>query len=223
MTHRSLTKLSDTLGHTFAQSELLERALTHPSVEESRDYERLEFLGDRVLGLVIADWLLELYPGEDEGDLAARYNELVRREQLAEVAGHLDLGRYMRIGKGEDKALKAQPTLLADVCEAVIAALYLDGGLEVARTLIRAKWALTVAAQTAPPKDAKSELQEWAMSHGLPLPEYQEVERSGPDHAPVFTMEVLVEGEPSVSGTGPSKKAAEGEAAAALLRHLSQK
>ena len=219
----NLKEQSNFLGYEFARSELLERALTHPSVEESNDYERLEFLGDRVLGLVIADWLLEQYPEEDEGDLAARYNELVRREQLAEVAERLDLGFHMRIGKGEDESLRAQPTLLANVCEAVIAALYLDGGLDIACVFIRKHWASTIAAQTAPPKDAKSELQEWAMSRGLPLPKYQEVTRSGPDHALVFTMEVQVEGEAPVSGIGPSKKVAEGEAATEFLRRLSDR
>ncbi|HIF09169.1 MAG TPA: ribonuclease III [Sneathiellales bacterium] len=221
MKRRNLDKLSDVLEHQFERTELLERALTHPSVEENEDYERLEFLGDRVLGLVIADCLLELYPLEDEGDLAARYNELVRQERLAEVAELLDLGRFMRIGKGEDKSLKSQPALLANVCEAIIAALYLDGGLEAARSLIRTHWATSIAAQIAPPKDSKSELQEWAMSQGFALPDYEEVARAGPDHAPVFTMEVRVEGQVPASGTGSSKKAAESEAASALLQQLS--
>jgi ribonuclease III len=220
---QTTSDLGATLGHTFRRPELLERALTHPSVEEADDYERLEFLGDRVLGLVVADWLLDIYPAESEGDLAARYNELVRREQLAEIAERLDLGRHMRIGKGEDPALKSKATLLADVCEAIIAALFLDAGLNAAATFIREHWAATVEAQTAPPKDAKSELQEWAMSRSLPLPRYREVLRSGPDHAPVFTMEVRVDGEEPVSGIGSSKKMAEGEAATALLTRLTEK
>jgi len=211
------------LGHRFACPQLLEEALTHPSADETYSYERMEFLGDRVLGLVVADWLFDLYPSEPAGDLAVRYNELVRGEQLAEIAENLGLGTYMRIGKGETEALKHKSAMLTDVCEAVIAALYLDGGMEPARAFIRDHWASAVEAQTAPPKDAKSELQEWAMARGQPLPAYREVERRGPQHALEFTMEVSVLGVDPEIGTGPSKKAAESEAAGMLLSRLRAK
>lgn len=220
MSSPSLEDLYQKLGYRFSRPGLIEEALTHPSADHHTNYERLEFLGDRVLALVVADWLVRLYPAEHEGDLAARFNDLVRREQLAEVSQDLGLGHHMRIGKGETQALREKSSALADVCEAVIAALYLDGGEDAASAFIHVQWVNAIEAQTAPPKDAKSELQEWAMSRALPLPEYHEVKRQGPDHALIFTMEVAVEGQVPVSGTGPSKKIAESVAASVLMRRL---
>lgn len=220
MSDKPIEQLSEDIGHNFARRTLLEEALTHPSAGGAFSYERMEFLGDRVLGIVVAEWLFEIYPAEAEGELAPRYNELVRREQLAEIAQELKLGDHMRIGKGESETLRQKPALLADVCEALIAAIYLDGGAEAARNFIRGRWAGAVSAQISPPKDAKSELQEWAMARSLPLPSYRETARRGPKHALEFTMEVSVEGEPPETGTGLSKKAAESQAAGILLRRL---
>lgn len=215
-----VNKLSESIGHNFAQPSLLDEALTHPSADSAQNYERMEFLGDRVLGIVIAEWLFEIYPAESEGELAPRYNEMVRGEQLAEIAQSLDLGGCMRIGKGEAESLRQKSGLLANVCEALIAAIFLDGGFEAARTFIREQWASAVLTQTSPPKDAKSELQEWAMARSLPLPAYRETARSGPMHALEFTIEVSVDGKPPETGTGRSKKAAESMAAESLLNRL---
>ncbi len=223
-----LTGLARHIGHAFAQPALLREALTHPSAAVRRpdgtgdnSYQRLEFLGDRVLGLVIADMLLQRYPNEAEGPLALRHVDLVRRETLADVGRRLDLGQYLRLAKGEEAAgERDNPTLLADACEALIGALYVDGGLEAARVLIEAHWAPMLAAAGHPPQDAKTALQEWAQARALALPDYQEVERSGPPHEPMFTVEVRLEGQPVERGEGRSKRLAEQAAAERLLRHL---
>ena len=214
------------LGHAFADASLLREALTHQSAVPGRgkptaSYQRLEFLGDRVLGLVVAELLLARFPEEPEGDLARRLAALVRREALALVAGQLALGRYLVLARAEIEAGEdSNPALLADACEAVIGALYLDGGLEPARAFITRLWTPLLEAAPAPPQDAKTALQEWAQGRGLPLPHYREVERRGPDHEPVFGVEVTVEGQAPARGEGRSKRLAEQAAAGALLRRL---
>ncbi len=218
-----LDRLAARLGHRFAHPEILAQALTHPSAANRRgrtddSYERLEFLGDRVLGLIVADLLLRRFPEENEGALALRHAALVRRETLAEVAQALGLGPELRLAKGEETAGEREnPSLLADACEAVIGALYLDGGLDVARALIELHWTPILEAALRPPQDAKTALQEWAQGRGLPLPDYRETDRSGPAHQPVFTVEAGVEGHSPVIGTGRSKRIAEQAAAARLL------
>jgi len=220
---RALSQLQEQLGHNFANPELLERALTHPSVSADPghlggDYERLEFLGDRVLGLVVAEMLFAKFPLEAEGLLARRLAKLVAKETLASVAADLDLGSVMRLAMGEDeKDGRTNPGLLSDACEAVIAALYLDGGLPVAKRFIVDGWMKRVEEDREPPLEAKTELQEWAQGHGLPLPSYSEIDREGPPHDPVFTISVEVEGQPTKSGKGRSKRIAEQDAAAQLL------
>ncbi len=215
------------IGHGFAQPQLLERALTHASAAggpepSPRTNERLEFLGDRVLGLVIAEMLLNKFPGEDEGRIAMRHSALVRREALARVAQNIDLGPHIIMARGEaNSGGRHNPSLLADCCEAVIAALYLDGGLAAAAAFIQLHWTPMLAETPDPPKDAKTRLQEWAQGAGLALPEYQEVERSGPHHAPLFTVEASVPGFPPLGATGPSKRAAEQNAAERLLEKIS--
>lgn len=225
-------ELAAALGHAFADPALLREAVTHPSVmgldrTASRDrggevacgYERLEFLGDRVLGLVIADWLVEQYPREKEGALAKRHASLVRRETLARVARTVDLGRYMVLSPAEDAGGgRANPTILADACEAVIGALYRDGGLEPCRSFIRRHWHEWLERSVPPPMDPKTALQEWAQGRGRPLPVYELVEQSGSAHAPMFRVRVLVAGSDPVIGSGTSKRAAEKEAARLLLR-----
>ncbi len=220
--------LQEALGHRFADISRLEEALTHPSMAgldrraKVRVYERLEFLGDRVLGLIIAEWLLERFPDEPEGALARRHTALVRAETLTKVAERLDLGRYMRLAPSEhEEHGKVNPGIQADACEAVIGALYLDGGLEVPRRFIRKAWAGTLEnAAAAPPQDPKTALQEWAMGRGLGLPVYETVSRTGPDHAPVFEVRVTVKGHPPATAKGASKRIAEKQAAGDLLRQI---
>ena len=221
-----LDPLSGRLGHRFATPALLKEALTHPSASGRRggktlNYQRLEFLGDRVLGLVVAELLYRRFPREPEGDLARRLAALVREETLARVAEGLDLGAFMLVAKSDEGAGERQnPSLLADVCEAVIGALYLDGGLAVARAFIEPQWLPLLSADLAPPQDAKTALQEWAQGRGLPLPHYRETGREGPDHEPRFTVAVSVAGHDAAKGEGRSKRAAEQAAAERLLARL---
>lgn len=209
--------LARRLGHDFAEPGLLERALTHPSAPEP-SYERMEFLGDRVLGLALADILFHRFPEESEGGLARRHAKLANRDSLAAVARSIGLAEFMRISDGA----KANDAMLADCCEAVLAALYLDGGQAAARRFIETAWEGLIAADTAPPRDAKTELQEWAQSRGLALPGYRVVEQSGPAHEPEFTVEVAVAGEAPARGAGRAKREAERAAAEALLARLNR-
>jgi ribonuclease-3 len=226
-----LGALADALGHRFADPALLAQAVTHPSLSgldrpaaepaPGLAYERLEFLGDRVLGLVIAEWMLERFPAEREGDLAKRHAALVRREALATVAVRLDLGRHLRLSPGEsDHGGRANRAILADACEAVIAALYLDAGLPRVKAFIRDAWSGLMAQPSGPPQDPKTALQEWAQARGKPLPVYQTIGQTGRDHAPVFEVRLTVAGLDPVVATGASKRAAEKIAAATLLRGL---
>ncbi len=217
--------LHPVLGHVFARPALLAEALMHPSAKVGgRGYERLEFLGDRVLGLIVADMLLAAFPAEDEGALAKRFAALVRREALARVGEELDLGRYVTISKGEEESGgRSNPTLLADATEAVLGALYLDGGLAAAGAFVRRRWTAMMETAETPPEDAKTRLQEWAQGTAKPLPDYTTVRVEGPPHSPTFAVEARVEGLPAVTATGPSKRAAEQAAAAALLSKLADK
>lgn len=211
------------VGHEFHDPGLLVEALTHSSMSGQgglpvRTNERLEFLGDRVLGLVVADLLIAMFPNESEGSLARRHAALVRREALAEVAESVGLDTCLRMAPGEaGSGGRANPGLLADACEAVIAALYLDGGFTAAAAFVRRHWRPLAERDSRPPKDAKTGLQEWAQGRGLSLPTYTEVGRVGPAHAPRFRMQVRVEGRAPVTGEGPSKRVAEHAAAQALL------
>lgn len=216
------------LGHDFAQAELLTQALTHPSVvgkgrvaRRSTPYERLEFLGDRVLGLVVADMLFHRFPAEPEGALARRHAALVRRETLAQVAQEIGLPSCLSLAKGEEEAGgRANPGILADACEAVIGALYADAGFDRAAQFVRRAWTPLMDAVAQPPKDAKTALQEWAQGRGKPLPVYAVVGQDGPPHDPVFVVSVSVEGVDPMQGTGASKRVAEQAAAAALLEKV---
>ena len=223
--------LGGLLGHEFERTALLDEALTHPSAvgggrsaPRPRDYERLEFLGDRVLGLVVADRLLARFGDADAGQLAHRYNALVRRETLADVAREIDLGAYLDLGKSErDGGGADRPALLANACEAVIGALYLDGGLGAAARFIHRYWDDRVDALVQAPKDAKTRLQEWAHAAGLEPLAYALVAREGADHDPTFTIEVSVPGVPARRGRGGSKREAEQAAAAALLAEIERR
>jgi ribonuclease-3 len=226
--------LADTFGHRFANPDLLREALTHPSASapgagkpsrarpaRQRGYERLEFLGDRVLGLVVADLLYNAFPQEAEGALAKRLAALARKDTLASVATAAGLGAHLVLSKAEAQAGGRQnPTLLSDACEAVIGALYLDGGLAAAAGFIGRYWHPLMAAEARPPQDAKTTLQEWAQGQGLPLPVYRTVRTEGPPHEPLFAVEVQVEGISPVTGAGRTKRAAEQAAAGALLERV---
>jgi ribonuclease III len=216
-----LERLAELLGHRFADPSLLRLATTHSSASARgmAANERLEFLGDRVLGLVIADLLYRRFAAEEEGDLARRFAVLVSRESLAQVAGQIGLAPFLALARGEaDSGGRANPAILADACEAVIAALYLGGGLEAARRFIEREWGGLVEQDRRPPQDAKTALQEWAQAAGLKLPSYVVVSSEGPAHDPLFTIEVRVDGLSPATGTGRSKRAAEQAAAAEALR-----
>lgn len=221
-----LKALEEALGHKFAAPELLEQALTHRSAVRARGkvpdgYERLEFLGDRVLGLLVAELLVRSFVREQEGELTRRHTSLVRRDTLARVARTIALGEQLKLSKGEaDAGGRESPTLLADACEAVIAALYLDGGVEAARPFIERYWTPLMAEDSTPPRDAKTALQEWAQGEKLPLPDYRTVSVEGPSHEPIFTVAVSVEGMAPVEAHGRSKRAAEQAAAEILLARV---
>ncbi|WP_118137413.1 ribonuclease III [Oceanicella sp. SM1341] len=218
-----LARVEARIGHVFARIALLDEALTHASFSTAvrPDNQRLEFLGDRVLGLVIAEALLEQDPGAAEGVLAPRLNALVRKETCAEVAGALDLGAAIVMGRSEMlSGGRRKQAILGDAMESVIAAVYLDAGLDVARAFILRAWAGRIETAEARAADAKSALQEWAQGRGQVPPEYCEIGRSGPPHAPVFTIEVrLASGERAVA-QARSKRAAQQSAASALLKSL---
>lgn len=224
--------LAQMIGHVFSSPALLTEALTHPSAvpplrgkprrrPQQRHYERLEFLGDRVLGLVIADMLWHRFEREPEGPMTRRMADLVRREAVARVALDIGLDRHLVLSPTEAAAGAARkPSILADVCEAVIAAVYLDGGLSAASEFIRRWWGPLVDMMERPPRDPKTRLQEWAQARGLGLPVYRLVATEGPDHAPRFTVAVSVGQSEEMSATAASKRAAETEAAASLLSLL---
>jgi ribonuclease-3 len=212
--------LCDRLGHRFANPELLLRAVTHGSVSSPTraDNQRLEFLGDRVLGLVMAEALLNADHTATEGQIAPRYNRLVRRETCAEVAREIGLGAALKIGRSEMlSGGRRKEALLADAMEAVIAAIYLDAGWEVARARVLSLWGERIGAVEEDARDAKTALQEWAQARGEPPPVYAEIARSGPDHAPSFTIEVRLASGARAEATAGSKRQAEHMAAAALL------
>lgn len=222
----ALRQLQERLGYEFQRPKLLTEALTHSSYQgdgggRRHSYERLEFLGDRVLGLVIANLLFRRFPGEEVGALARRHAAVVRGEALAEVAHGLGIAACVRLSRGEEDAGgRRNPSLLADACEAVIAAIFLDGGLDAAKEVVERLWRGMIERDASPPKDPKTLLQEWAQGFGRPLPIYREMERSGPPHAPLFRVEVSVEGFAPVAATGSSKRSAERAAAEGLLLAL---
>jgi ribonuclease-3 len=220
-----LAALAQSLGHTFRDPELLVQAATHAAASHGRgdaiDNERLEFLGDRVLGLVIAQLLMERFPKAKEGDLGPRLTALVRREALAEVAGAIDLGSYLVLAPADAASgARNHPKFLADACEAVIAALYLDGGLDAARRFIANGWAGQIGAVSVMPIEPKTALQEWAQGHGRPLPLYTVTKSAGAAHGPIFEVKVEVQGLEPALASGPSKRAAEKAAALTLLQRL---
>ncbi|MCA0941478.1 ribonuclease III [Yangia mangrovi] len=217
--------LEERLGHRFDRPELLRRALTHSSMSGPgrEDNQRLEFLGDRVLGLVMAEALLSEDRKASEGQLAPRFNALVRKEACAEVAREVDIGAALKLGRSEMMSGgRRKQALLGDAMEAVIAAVYLDGGFEVAQKMILRLWGNRVSTVEQDARDPKTSLQEWAQARGMTPPAYVETARSGPDHAPVFTIEVRLASGQKADATAGSKRKAEQEAAAALLAQVSE-
>ena len=221
------TPIETILGHEFSRPELLREAMTHRSAIHGRtrgkgrdSNERMEFIGDRVLGLLIAEWLIDRFPREQEGELGRRLAHLVSQPVLAGVAEGIGLGEALSVSPGDARAgVRRRATVLADALEAALGALYLDGGLERARSFVRRAWDDAMSAQVAPPKDAKTALQEWVQARGMGLPQYGVVSRAGPPHAPEFVISVTV-GEFTGTGTAGSKRAAEQLAAEDLLRTL---
>ena len=217
-----MSAIEDRLGHHFANPALLTEALTHRSAADARggqldSNERLEFLGDRVLGLVMAEWLIERFPSEREGNLTRRLSSVVASEALARVGEAMGLGEALRIPPGEERTgLRARQTVMADAVEALLGAIYRDGGLEAARAVIRRHWVALLDADVKPPVSAKNRLQEYTLGRGLGLPQYRLVSAAGPSHAPFFVIAVLAAGR-EAEGTGDSKRAAELAAAEAWL------
>jgi ribonuclease-3 len=209
-------------GYTFVDKSLLDSALTHISALSGKNrvdsYQRLEFLGDHVLGLVVSQLLFRGFPHADEGELSRRLADLVRRETCAEVARSIDLGAAIKLGVSEANAGGRQrAAILADVCEALIGAVFLDGGYEAAMTVVEHLWGERLRTPASPVRDPKTALQEWAQARGLPTPSYREIARTGPHHDPEFRVAVLLPELMPAEGLGRSKRAAEQAAAAALL------
>lgn len=224
-----IQELEDQLGHQFASPKLLEDALTHPSLagfkqrrQGAMPYERMEFLGDRVLGLVIAEWIYRQFPDAKEGDLALRHTALVNRNALQAVALQIGLGKHVRLARGDElTAERRDLSTLSDAMEAVIGALYLDGGLGPAQDFIHRYWHKHVTIESAP-ADPKTALQEWAQGKGLPLPDYQDIRHYGPAHAPKFVVAAHVKGFPVAEAEGDTKRAAQKAAASLLLQQLNE-
>ncbi len=213
-------------GHGFARPELLAEALTHRSAVRSRSghgtgsNERLEFIGDRVLGLVMAEWLIERFPTEQEGGLGRRLGHLVSQPVLAAIAEEIGLGAALNVSPGEARAgVAATASVLADALEASLGAMFLDAGLDPARNFVRGAFATAMATQTDPPKDAKTALQEWAQRQGMPLPAYVVASRTGPSHSPSFVITVQLAGRVG-TGTAGAKRMAEQLAATDLLEQV---
>jgi ribonuclease III len=215
--------LEDRIGYRFKDVALLESALSHiSSLKGARNrvgsYQRLEFLGDHVLGLVISDMLFRAFPKADEGELSRRLADLVRKETCTDMARAIDLGAAIRLGSSEANAGgRKRPAILADVCEALIGAVYLDGGFPAAEAMVGRLWQERLRTTAQPVRDPKTVLQEWAQARGLPTPAYREVARSGPDHDPEFRVSVHLPKFAPAEGSGRSKRAAEQAAAAAMM------
>jgi ribonuclease III len=225
MSRRTATgrrELETRIGYEFAEKPLLERALTHISAlsgkSRTSSYQRLEFLGDHVLGLIVSDMLFRAFPKADEGELSRRLADLVRKEACADVAREIDLGAAIRLGASEANAGGRHRTaILADVCESLIGAVFLDGGYAASTAVVERLWGERLRTPARPLRDPKTVLQEWAQARGLPTPSYREISRTGPHHDPEFLVAVNLPEFSPAEGSGRSKRAAEQAAAAAML------
>jgi len=220
---RDTAAFEQRIGYRFKDHALLEQALTHISAlsgarNRAASYQRLEFLGDHVLGLVVSDMLFRAFARADEGEMSRRLADLVRKEACADVGRAIDLGAAIRLGSSEASAGgRGRTAILADVCEALIGAVFVDGGYPAAAALIERLWSERMRTPARPLRDSKTVLQEWAQARGLPTPAYREVERKGPDHDPEFRVTVELPDLAPAEGLGRSKRAAEQAAAAAML------
>lgn len=216
-----MNTLQKTLAYNFKNKDLLNEALTHSSCQQTYSYERLEFLGDRVLGLCMARLLFEAFPDETEGDLAKRHAALVQRKALYKVADKIKLGEYVSLSPNEaETGGRKKEAILADVIESLLGAIYLDGGYGEADKIVRLWFSDLIHQFDAPPQDAKTKLQEYVQSLGLPLPEYKLESQKGPSHAPEFTISVSIKGQKKVSAAASSKRKAEKKAAEKLIEIL---
>ncbi|MGP9822108.1 ribonuclease III [Salinarimonas sp. NSM] len=219
-----LGALEARIGHAFSDRDLLQEALTHMSASKEgkgAHYQRLEFLGDRVLGIVVAASLFETFPDANEGELSKRFSEIVRKETCAEVALGWEVAPHIVFGHGIGRtAARANRSILGDVCEAIIGAVYVDGGHEAARRVVEAGFGDMIRAARPVPRDPKTVLQEYLQGRGEQPPRYALVDRSGPEHAPSFRVGVVIEGMETITGEGPSKRAAEQDGARAVLARL---
>jgi ribonuclease III len=226
---RATADFEKRIGYRFSNPALLEQALTHISAltgarNRAGSYQRLEFLGDHVLGLVVSDMLFRAFAKADEGEMSRRLADLVRKEACADVGRAIDLGAAIRLGASEANAGgRSRIAILADVCEAMIGAVFVDGGYPAAAALIERLWSERMRTPARPLRDSKTVLQEWAQARGLPTPAYREVERKGPDHNPEFRVTVELPNLTPAEGLGRSKRAAEQAAAAAMLTHAGVK
>jgi ribonuclease III len=226
---RATADFEKRIGYRFNNPALLEQALTHISAltgarNRAGSYQRLEFLGDHVLGLVVSDMLFRAFAKADEGEMSRRLADLVRKEACADVGRAIDLGAAIRLGASEAHAGgRSRMAILADVCEAMIGAVFVDGGYPAAAALIERLWSERMRTPARPLRDSKTVLQEWAQARGLPTPAYREVERKGPDHNPEFRVTVELPNLAPAEGLGRSKRAAEQAAAAAMLTHAGVK
>jgi ribonuclease III len=218
--------LEDRIGYKFADKALLERALTHISAlsggaTRANSYQRLEFLGDHVLGLIISDMLYRAFPKANEGELSRRLADLVRKETCADVARAIDLGPALKLGNSESHAGgRLRATILADACEALVGAVFIDGDYKAADKLVEKFWKERMLKPLRPLRDPKTMLQEWAQARALPTPAYRELARTGPHHDPQFRVAVVLPDRPPAEGVGSSKRAAEQAAAAAMLTRV---
>lgn len=217
---QGIRALEDRIGHRFADTNLIAAALTHVSAVTGRKretYQRLEFLGDRVLGLAVSEMLYEAFPQADEGELSRRLAGLVRKESCAEVAREWGIESYVRLGENEKQTGATKAAILGDVCESIIGAVFLDGGYAAAKAVVTGAFATRMLSPDRPLRDPKTALQEWAQARGLPTPLYRETARSGPDHAPEFTICVEVRGHQNAEAKGLTKRLAEQAAAANFI------
>ncbi|MGI8525081.1 MAG: ribonuclease III [Pseudolabrys sp.] len=221
---RDRSGLEERIGHHFADKALLERALTHISAlsggpqNRGASYQRLEFLGDHVLGLVISDMLFRAFPKANEGELSRRLADLVRKDTCAEVARAMEIGPELKLGNSEAHAGgRLRATILGDACEGLIGAVFIDGGYEAAAAVIERFWKSRMLKPLLSLRDPKTRLQEWAQARGLPTPVYRELARTGPHHGPEFRVAVVLPDRAAAEGLGSSKRAAEQAAAAAML------
>lgn len=214
-----MDKLQQKLNYKFVKPELLKAALTHSSISSNvgKNYERLEFLGDRILGVAVASMLYKSFPAEPEGNLSQRFVALVCKETVADVARKVGLGEFLRVA---DEDIRDNENVLCDVCEAIIGAIFIDGGMDSAIGFVNANWLDLIDKKVAPPKDAKTSLQEIAHIKGLGVPHYEIVNRSGLEHEPIFTVEVKLGDGIKACGKGHNKKLAEFAAATKMLELL---